>query len=72
MENKDNQPEIEIDREKDEKNRKLNIKISIILIVLFLIGIIIRWDYITKEIKGSIDRYINPEIEQIDSTKTVK
>lgn len=48
----------ETDTEAEAKIRKRNIKMMVILIILFLIGILTRWDYITSEI--DIDRYINP------------
>ena len=35
------------------KKQNTNVKLMIILIILFVIGIIIRWDYISGEITDS-------------------
>ena len=48
-------------------NRR-NIVIMIILALMFIVGIIIRWDYISKEAGESIGRYFEPA----DTTETTK
>lgn len=44
----------------DNKARNKNIYMMLIIIILFTIGILIRWNYVTSEIKESINKYINP------------
>ncbi len=39
------------------KDSRRNIIMMIILMVMFIIGIIIRWDYIGGELKGTTDTY---------------
>lgn len=56
--------------EQDAKARKKNIYVMIILIVLFLIGILTRWDYVSNEIKEDVSRYINPGKTVVDTIKT--
>ncbi len=41
------------------KNQKRNIKMMAALIALFIIGIAIRWEYISKEITEAIDALFN-------------
>lgn len=53
----------------DIKPNKTNLYVFLILIGLFLIGIISRWDYISKELKSGFEAYF-PPTEQVDSSKT--
>ncbi len=57
------------DEQKDLKARKRNIFMMILLIVLFLIGILSRWDFVKDEVSSSVDRYINPQSTVTDSTE---
>lgn len=42
-----------------EKHQKRNIRMMAALIALFAIGIAIRWDFITNEIKETIEIMFN-------------
>lgn len=42
-----------------EKNQKTNIVMMGALIVLFIIGIIVRWDYIVKELTETFEIMFN-------------
>lgn len=46
---------------------KMNIRLMIALIIMLLIGIIVRWAYIRKELSDTVNRYL-PETEQTDTT----
>lgn len=50
------------------KPNKTNLYILMGLIVLFLIGIIVRWDYVSKELKNGFESYF-PPTEQVDSVQ---
>lgn len=41
------------------KQSRTTIFIMILLVVMFITGIIIRWDYIAKEVSSSVDHYIH-------------
>lgn len=45
------------EKEQEEKQRKRNLKLMIIIAVMFLIGILIRWDYTKTAVKESIMDY---------------
>lgn len=55
--------------EKEKRNSKRNVYSMIIIIVLFIIGIIIRWDYVSSEISESVKSRLTPEKELVDTTK---
>ena len=57
--------------EKKLKSSKRNVKMIIIIMVLFIIGIIIRWDYVSTEISEGWKRGFNPEKIENDSVKIV-
>ncbi|MEG1554981.1 MAG: hypothetical protein RSB93_06005 [Rikenellaceae bacterium] len=54
------------------KESKRNIIVMCIIGAMFLIGIAVRWDYVTREIKFSIDRYTKgfeyaqKEVDKVD------
>lgn len=46
------------------KESRQTLIIMFLLIIMFIIGITLRWDYIEQEIGGSVDRYVqmfNPD-----------
>lgn len=47
------------------KESRRMIVIMILLVIMFVIGIFIRWDYIKGEVKEGVNRYI----EVFDTTK---
>ncbi len=57
----------EVDVEKDAKARKNNIKMLTILIVAFLIGILVRWDYISSEVSTTVSGYFDTKVIKNDT-----
>lgn len=46
------------------RESRQNIIVMLLLVIMFIIGIAVRWDYIKKEMGGSVDRYVqifNPD-----------
>lgn len=46
------------------KESRQTLMIMFLLIIMFIVGITLRWDYIKEEIGGSVDRYVqmfNPD-----------
>ncbi len=39
------------------KESKKNIVMMVLIMIMFIIGIIVRWDYISAELGGLADRY---------------
>lgn len=58
--------ELERDPIKDEKMRKRNVYLLIALIVVFLIGILMRWEFVSTGVSDGVNRYFSP-----DTTDTV-
>lgn len=49
------------------KESRKNIIVMLILVLMFIIGIIVRWSYVSTEIKDSVNRYV--EVFNPDSLK---
>ena len=47
---------------------KMTVRLMIALIIMLLIGILTRWEYIKKEASESVKRYFTTEQPQPDST----
>lgn len=50
------------------KQSRNNIVVMILLVIMFIVGIIVRWDYISKELIGVKDTYVEV-FSPTDSTK---
>ena len=58
--------------EKEIKNSKRNIYMMFVIIGLFIIGIILRWDYVSSEISESVKSRFNPDEEVVDTIKNIE
>ena len=61
-----------VDEGQDTKARKNNIIMLSLLIVVFIIGIIIRWDYVSSEISTTVEGYFETEKPANDSLNNLK
>lgn len=52
------------------RESRQNIIVMLLLVIMFIIGITVRWDYIKKELSGSVDRYV--QVFNPDSLKNNK